>query len=312
MTDLVATRWERFDETARRWLADGELAAAEQAFIAAIREAEHLGPHDPRLAASLGKLGQLYCRRRELAGAEALFGRSLAIYEARREPEPHGLVQSINNLAALYCSRGEFDRAEPLFRRVLAIREKASPQNPRAVAAALEGLAEVCAAQGKHDAVHALRERALEIRGRGSCAGRPVAAEPALTPRLTGGAAPWTDFIPATHGDGRSSERRSRPRWTGVACAATNPHIRGGAGRVSRLAQPGEGWLGIAAALVVAALSAWAAGTRLADSSQPPPQHVAPAQVTAAVASHPLDSARSHVDSSGHAVNVSPPTFRSP
>ena len=124
MTDTAETRWESHNEAGRRHFAQGDYAKAEQAFIAAIREASTLGADNVRLASSLSNLGQLKYRQKDLAQAEALFRRSLAMRERVSGPEHLSLVQSLNNLAAIHYGRGELEQAEPLFRRSLQISEK--------------------------------------------------------------------------------------------------------------------------------------------------------------------------------------------
>src|SRR5437868_13617867 len=81
MTETTEQRWERHNEGGRRWFAKGDLAQAEQAFIAAIRESMMLGADNLRLASSLSNLGQLKYKQQDFTQAEALFRRSLGIRE---------------------------------------------------------------------------------------------------------------------------------------------------------------------------------------------------------------------------------------
>lgn len=123
MTDTIEMRWSRHNEAGRSYFSQGDLARAEQAFVAAIREAKSMGGDGLHLATSLGNLGQLRYRRRDYPQAEALFRHALAIREQALGPDDHGIVQSINNLAALHYVRDELADAEPLFRRALTISE---------------------------------------------------------------------------------------------------------------------------------------------------------------------------------------------
>jgi tetratricopeptide (TPR) repeat protein len=124
MTDTTEKRWERHNEDGRRAFAKGELARAEEAFVAAIREAMELGTDNLRLASSLSNLGQLKYKQQDFAQADALFRRSLAIREHVLGPEHQGVVQSIGNLATLQYTRGELGEAQTLFERALALSEK--------------------------------------------------------------------------------------------------------------------------------------------------------------------------------------------
>ena len=141
MTETVETRWEGHNENGRRAFTQGDYAQAEQSFIAAIREATLLGADNARLATSLSNLAQLKYRQKDLAQAEALFRRSLAIRERMLGGDHVGLVQNINNLAALHYTRGELAQAEPLFRRALEISEKTLGESHPDVAVTLSNLA---------------------------------------------------------------------------------------------------------------------------------------------------------------------------
>src|SRR5574340_274886 len=124
MNDTVLARWERHNEAGKRLLGAGELAAAEQAFIAAIREATLLGADNERLATSLSHLGQIKFRERDLSQAEALLRRSLAIRERTLGDDHASLIPAINNLASVTAAAGELSSAEPLFRRALALSDR--------------------------------------------------------------------------------------------------------------------------------------------------------------------------------------------
>jgi len=141
MTETVETRWEGHNENGRRAFTQGDYAQAEQSFIAAIREATLLGADNARLATSLSNLAQLKYRQKDLAQAEALFRRSLAIRERMLGGDHVGLVQNINNLAALHYTRGELAQAEPLFRRALEISDKTLGESHPDVAVTLSNLA---------------------------------------------------------------------------------------------------------------------------------------------------------------------------
>lgn len=166
MTDTTESRWEQHNEAGRGYFVRGELAQAEQAFIAAIREATMLGADNLRLAASLSNLGQLKYRQKDFAQAEALFRRSLAIRERVQGPDHYSVVQNINNLAALHFARGELDLAEPLFQRALAVSEKHLGLEHPDVAVCLNNLARLFFRRADHGAAAPLLMRLLTIKER--------------------------------------------------------------------------------------------------------------------------------------------------
>ncbi len=166
MSDTTETRWERHNEAGRRYFAQGEFGQAEEAFKAAIREATLLGPENLRLAASLSNLGQLKYRQKDLAQAEALFRRSLAIREHVLGADHQGVLQSINNLAALFYARGDLEQAEPLFRRALSISEAHLGPDHADVATALNNLARLSFRRSDYAAAAPLLSRLLELKER--------------------------------------------------------------------------------------------------------------------------------------------------
>ena len=164
MTDTIEARWEQQNEAGRQSFTDGDFARAEQAFLAAIREATQLGADNVRLASSLSNLGQLKYKQKDLAQAEALFHRALAIRERVLGAEHFGLVQNINNLAALHYARNELDQAEPLFQRALAISEQHLGESHPDVAVTLNNLARLYFRRADFAAAAPLLARLLAIK----------------------------------------------------------------------------------------------------------------------------------------------------
>ena len=144
----------------------GNYPEAEKHIAAAVKEAEGFGPQDPRLAASLLGLGELYLHQRRYAEAESLLKRGLAIREKALGPEHPDVAGSLNNLAALYDAQGKYTEAEPLVKRALAIAEKAlGPDHPH-VATALENYAALLRKTGRDNEAAKLEARAKAIRAR--------------------------------------------------------------------------------------------------------------------------------------------------
>ena len=122
-------------------------------------DAEH-----PDAAASLSNQAALLEARGDLAGAEPLYRRALAIREKSRGPDHPETAISLTNLAALLQARGDLAGAEPLYRRALAIREKAlGPDHPD-TATSLQNLAGLLQARGDLSGAEPLYCRAWAIR----------------------------------------------------------------------------------------------------------------------------------------------------
>jgi tetratricopeptide (TPR) repeat protein len=110
-------RWKEHNETGRRHFERAEFAEAEQAYIAALRQATLLG------AVTLTELGQVAFSLRDFQQSESYFRRALTIREQALGTESVELMQALNDLAAPYYSRGELEQAERLYRRALTIGE---------------------------------------------------------------------------------------------------------------------------------------------------------------------------------------------
>jgi tetratricopeptide (TPR) repeat protein len=67
----------------------------------------------------------------ELAQAEPLYERALAIYEQQLGPMYPDTIHSLNTLGGLYCKQGKYEQAESLYQRTLAIYEQQlGPMHP--------------------------------------------------------------------------------------------------------------------------------------------------------------------------------------
>jgi tetratricopeptide (TPR) repeat protein len=180
MQDQIAERWETQNEAGRRFFGKGDFARAEQAFAAAIREAEQLGAGDLRLATSVANLAQLKLRQRHYDEAERLFRRSLQIREAALGPDHASLVQTVNGLAAVCYARGDVDAAEPLFQRALSITERRLGAQHPDIVTSLNSLARIAFKRADYAAAGPLLERLLMLKESSLGAGHPESA-PILT-----------------------------------------------------------------------------------------------------------------------------------
>lgn len=93
----------------------------------ALRE-KVLGPNHPDVARSLSDLALLYANEGNLARAEALLRRALAINRAENSPD---LPALLNNLGFLYAQKRKYSLAEDVFDRAIASTEKSrGPDDP--------------------------------------------------------------------------------------------------------------------------------------------------------------------------------------
>ena len=164
MTDTAETRWESHNEAGRRLFSQGDYAAAEQEFVAAMREASSLGDDDLRLASSLGSLAQIKYLQKDIDQAEALFKRALAIRERHLGEKHPDVAATLNSLARLYFRRNDFVAAAPLLMRLLAIKQESLGAHHPEVAVILTSLAKVRLAERQYEDAEQLARRALLIR----------------------------------------------------------------------------------------------------------------------------------------------------
>jgi TonB family protein len=80
---------------------------------------------DPRVAISLGYLGDVYMAKRDYDNAKKTFERLLQLQEEQGGPTDVKLASTLDRLAVLYNRDGKPAKAEELYQRALAIREKA-------------------------------------------------------------------------------------------------------------------------------------------------------------------------------------------
>jgi len=128
--------------------------------VTAYRKVVALRPDDDT---ALNNLGQALTEAGELAQAEPIYRRALAIREAEFG-QSHPLTgMSLNNLAVLLQRKGQYTAAEPLLRRALAISEYAfGPNNPE-TAKVLKNLGDLLAVEGNYAEGEHLLRRSLAI-----------------------------------------------------------------------------------------------------------------------------------------------------
>jgi CHAT domain-containing protein/tetratricopeptide (TPR) repeat protein len=104
------------DELARPLLARGEKLYKDE--IARLEKAD---PKDPKLSGMLGALAGMHQRAGQLAEAEALYRRAIAIDEQQQHQNPMAGVAWLSSLAMVERDRGRFKEALALFTRMRAI-----------------------------------------------------------------------------------------------------------------------------------------------------------------------------------------------
>jgi hypothetical protein len=136
MNQSQPSRWEALTEAARRCVAEKQFDKAEEAFLAALREAEQFGDADPRVAVTLNALARVYHRRSKFFPAAALLHRLLGIKEREHGEEHPELAGILSNLAEMYARLGDARQELELRERALNIRVGSG----EAEGGALEGL----------------------------------------------------------------------------------------------------------------------------------------------------------------------------
>ena len=153
-------RWKEHNETGRRHFERAEFAEAEQAYIAALRQATLLG------AVTLTELGQVAFSLRDFQQSESYFRRALTIREQALGTESLDLMQALNDLAAPYYARGELEQAERLFRRAMTIGESQLGELHVDLGVTLSNLARLHQRRGDWRAAAPLLGRLLALKQR--------------------------------------------------------------------------------------------------------------------------------------------------
>jgi TonB family protein len=146
---------------------DEKFADALAAVKRALEIRERLLPRtDPRVAESLGQLGDLYMATSDHDNAQKTFERLLAIQEERFGANDVNLAFVFDRLAVLHYQHGKPAAAEEFYQRALAVREKAfGPENVE-VAETLYALGQFYRIRRQYDRAFASYKRSLMIYGR--------------------------------------------------------------------------------------------------------------------------------------------------
>ena len=152
---LVHKYQRRFDEAQRAF------GRASAIMLAARGEvARAIGPYT---AADAAALAAILDRQGKRAEAEALFRRSLTVFERIYGAEHYEVAVSLNGLGALCQANGDTGEAEELYKRALAIKERRLGGDHPDVATTLNNLAGLYRSRGRHADAEPLSRRALTI-----------------------------------------------------------------------------------------------------------------------------------------------------
>ena len=150
----------------------------------AYRKALALRPGDP---ATMNNLGLSLSQAGDYAGAEPLLRASIQATELAKRNDDPDLVFPLNNLGGLLVLKGTPEAAEPLFRRGLAIREAAFGQRDTRTANSLNNVASVLLLRGDDSAAEPLLARAKRIFAEAPVPGEPDRNSPVQRAIVVGG-----------------------------------------------------------------------------------------------------------------------------
>jgi len=141
----------------------GKHQEAEKSAAEAIAILESSRPVDDNFddAASLNDLGALLYARGDTVGAEQLFQRARADYEALAGPDDTRLASVLYNLAGVSVEQGRYAQAEPLYRTSLEIREKSFGAAHPLAAEARNDIGFLYLQQGKYKEAEGWLEKAF-------------------------------------------------------------------------------------------------------------------------------------------------------
>jgi len=140
MTESIETRWKKFSEAGRECASAKQYDKAEEAYLAAMRAAEHFGDEDPRLPATLNALARVYCMRNKFFPAAALLHRLVAIAERTLGDQHPRVAGVVANLAEMYARLGDIRQELALRERAHAIRKNSGESDDASLAKGYERL----------------------------------------------------------------------------------------------------------------------------------------------------------------------------
>jgi tetratricopeptide (TPR) repeat protein len=158
-----ADEWDRLTKLGDQQSVSGNYSAALTLYRQALKIAESADPADPRLAATLDYLGNIYGNLGNWQESERQFRRALGLMEsiAGRESIGYGLLQL--DLGTMYGNSGRTDRAERPLRDALAILMRVLPANDTRIAIARGSYATVMMQRGRYREAEDLLRQDLAV-----------------------------------------------------------------------------------------------------------------------------------------------------
>lgn len=115
----MSETWKAAVEAGNDAYSRDRIAEAEQQFLEALKEAEHFGEDDVRLALSLNNLAAVYHTMGKYTMAEPLYTRSLDIKKRVHGDDHPEVALNLHNLAVLYSARRMYPVAEKYYKEAL-------------------------------------------------------------------------------------------------------------------------------------------------------------------------------------------------
>ncbi len=156
-------RWEERIAAAQRAYAEARFQDAERECRAALEEAQAEDPAQPRVAAALNELGEIYRAQGRDKEAEPLLQQSLDLSEQTLGPWHLQVAHALHNLAALCAGQERTQEAETRYQRAIAIEERMLGPEDSSLAASLNNLALIYKARGDFSRAIPLFQRALRL-----------------------------------------------------------------------------------------------------------------------------------------------------
>jgi len=138
-------------------------ASTERTLLTQLHDSEQKSGDDLATADILYNLAILRKQQGQLAEAEQLYQRALAIHEQRQGSNHPDVAMVLNNMAALQVAQAHYDAAQPLLERALSIRQTSLGPEDLLTAQSMNNLALLYAAQGDAGRAEPLYRRALAI-----------------------------------------------------------------------------------------------------------------------------------------------------
>ncbi len=152
---------EALDEAATGYVKHGQRARAETVLRRSIeiKEAHHV-PDPGDLALTLARLARVVA---DPSGAEALYLRSISVYDATPESDRLGFASALNGLGRLLFEQSRLPEAEPLLRRSIAVYHDALGRGDHRLVEPLLDLASVLMKESREQEAESLLRRAAAI-----------------------------------------------------------------------------------------------------------------------------------------------------